>query len=378
MKSGIANASARRSAMQRITVLVLWMQFGAVSIIRPAQARTVGQEVQSMRPESPRQIVEPAELTGPAKPTPPPPTAAMRRFVESKAIQAADPKDAKTLAPALRELDALIQAEPRNSDFYLLRASLSCHAHVSPRSILADIDQSISLHAFSKVGPYPTLKDHYGLKAKVEFDNGQYQDAMSDLDAAIKQNYDSGEQIFNDGNVEPTTTTQLCVWTQPDLDLLAQKFPTDYRPLIYRGLYLSFFYSFSLDSDYKPVLEAFQRAVALNPASPLPHYFIGGLYTMGRLGGLFSTASAKCIDDFVPRTAACLALDELHRTGVRSLTRAIAVEPTFRPAYQMRALALAKLKLYRQAIRDYDKVVVTEPGISVPTEVRENLMEEGK
>lgn len=80
------------------------------------------------------------------------------------------------------------------------------------------------------------------------------------------------------------------------------------------------------------------------------------------MGGLFSTANAKCIDDFVPRTVACIALDELHRTGVRSLTRAIAVDPTFRPAYQMRALALAKLKQYRQAIRDYDKAVELTPG----------------
>ena len=63
----------------------------------------------------------------------------------------------------------------------------------------------------------------------------------------------------------------------------------------------------------------------------------------------------------VPRTPACLALDELHRSGVRSLTRAIALDPKFGPAYALRAIALADLKEYRQAVRDYDKVLELTP-----------------
>lgn len=196
----------------------------------------------------------------------------MRQFLDSKTIQAADPKDASKLAPAIRELASLIQLEPRNSDFYFLRASLSCYAHPNIKEVLDDITMSISLRDSSKSSAYSTVKDHYALKAKVEFDNGRYQDAMRDLDAAVKEDYDSAEQVFNDGNTKPSTTTQPCIWTQPDLDKLAQQFPTDDRPLLYRGLYLSFFYSFNLESDYKLVLDAFQRAATLNPKSPLPYF----------------------------------------------------------------------------------------------------------
>ena len=59
----------------------------------------------------------------------------------------------------------------------------------------------------SKPSPYPTLKDHDALKAKVEFDNGRYEDAMRDLDAAITEDYESAQQVFNDGNTKPSTTT---------------------------------------------------------------------------------------------------------------------------------------------------------------------------
>ena len=74
-----------------------------------------------------------------------------------------------------------------------------------------------------------------------------------------------------------------------------------------------------------------------------------------------SRKNAECLDDVVPRTPQCLALDEFHRTGVRSLTRAIALNPKFGPAYALRADTFSKLKEYRQAIRDYDEVLELKP-----------------
>lgn len=74
-----------------------------------------------------------------------------------------------------------------------------------------------------------------------------------------------------------------------------------------------------------------------------------------------SVANSKCVDFFVPRTPACLALDDTRRTGVRSLTRAIAVDTAFSPAYAIRASALYDLKEFRQAIRDYDRVLELTP-----------------
>jgi tetratricopeptide (TPR) repeat protein len=75
-----------------------------------------------------------------------------------------------------------------------------------------------------------------------------------------------------------------------------------------------------------------------------------------------SIQSTHCLDDIVPRTPKCLALDEFHRTGVRSLTQAIAIDPNFGSAYAVRAIAFSKLKEYRQAIRDYDKVLELKPA----------------
>ena len=121
---------------------------------------------------------------------------------------------------------------------------------------------------------YPTLKEHYALKAKVEFESGHFEESMRDLDAAIREDYEDAKDVFNDGKTKPTTTAQPCVWTQADLDTLERRFPRDYRPPLYRGLYLSFFYSFDLDSDYSPVLDAFHQAATLNPASALPSFIL--------------------------------------------------------------------------------------------------------
>jgi tetratricopeptide (TPR) repeat protein len=306
-------------------------------------------------------VAEPPELAGEPAPVPPRPSPATLQFMQSKAITAADPHDIKTLAPAIRDVTELIRLEPTNSDFYLLRATYSCYARANSAEILDDISRSISLHQQSTSTAYSTLRDHYALKAKIEFEAGHFEDSMRDLDAAIATDYDDSQQVFNDGKVKPTQTAQPCVWTEADFDTLERRFPQDYRPSMYRGLYLTFFYSFDLDSDYSPVLDAYHRAATLNPRTPLPKLFIGDLYIIGRLGGMLSPTNAQCLDDVVPRTPKCLALDELHRTGVRSLTQAIAIDPNFGPSYAVRAIAFSKLKEYRQAIRDYDKVLELKP-----------------
>jgi tetratricopeptide (TPR) repeat protein len=306
-------------------------------------------------------VAEPPELAGEPAPVPPRPSPAALQFMQSKAITAADPHDIKTLAPAIRDVTELIRLEPTNSDFYLLRATYSCYARANSAEILDDISRSISLHQQSTSTAYSTLRDHYVLKAKIEFEAGHFEDSMRDLDAAIATDYDDAQQVFNDGKVKPTQTAKPCVWTEADFDTLERRFPQDYRPSMYRGLYLTVFYSFDLDSDYSPVLDAYHRASTLNPRTPLPELFIGDLYIIGGLGGMLSRKNARCLDDVVPRTPTCLALDELHRSGVRSLTQAIAIDPNFGSAYAVRAIAFSKLKEYRQAVRDYDKVLELKP-----------------
>lgn len=300
-------------------------------------------------------IAEPPELKGEPPPIPPTPSAASLRFVESKAIREADPHNPKTVAPAIRELDELIQLEPNNSDFYFLRANLSCYDSRNPMKILEDVAHSISLYKRSNSTADSTLKQHLAFKAKIEFEMGHLQDSMSDLDAAIKEDYQGAEDVFNDGNVKPTTIGNPCIWTQSDLETLEKQFSTDYRPPLYRGLYLNFFLRFDAESDRKDVIAAFERSATLTDTG-LPHFFIGKVYTQA-LGGFMSMQNAKCLDWVTPRTQECIALDETLRRGVRSLTRAMARDPNFSPTYEVRAEAFLRLKEYRQAIRDFDKVL---------------------
>src|SRR5215470_19173973 len=107
-------------------------------------------------------IAEPLELADEPPPMPTPPTPASLQFVQSKAISAADPHEVKTLAPAIQELNRLIRLEPTNSDFYLLRASLSCYAHANSAEILDDVNRSISLHARATSTAYSTLRASEG------------------------------------------------------------------------------------------------------------------------------------------------------------------------------------------------------------------------
>jgi tetratricopeptide (TPR) repeat protein len=347
--------------MTRPTLIVLCCaQFWLMPVVR-AQSATSGQN-QRHRHDVRQQIAEPPELAREPGPPALPPTPASVQFVESKAISAVNPHDPKTLAPAIRDLAGLIRLEPTNSDFYLLRATLSCYIRANPTEILNDIDHSMSLHEQSKSSAYPTLREHYTLKAKIEFESSHFEDSMRDLDVAMREDYESARNVFDDGKTKPTTTAEPCVWTLSDLDALEKRFPQDYRPPLYRGIYLTFFYRFDLDSDYSTVLDALHLSAMLNPASPLPEFFIGELYSAGPLGGFMSRKNAECLDDVVPRTPQCLALDEIHRTGVRSLTRAIALDPRFEPAYALRAISFSRLKEYRQAIRDYDEVLKLTPS----------------
>jgi hypothetical protein len=73
----------------------------------------------------------------------------------------------------------------------------------------------------------------------MEFDLGRYQDALNDIDTAIRTNYDSAENVFNDGNVKPNQpVASLCSFAMKDWNALVERFPKDYRPSLYVALYL--------------------------------------------------------------------------------------------------------------------------------------------
>ena len=163
---------------------------------------------------------------------------------------------------------------------------------------------------------------------------------MRDLDTAIDQNVGSAHEIFNTGAIEPDTDPDSCTWSQADLDALRARFPTDYRPLLYRGLYFHNFAKFD-DTYARQAIEDFRRAGALNPQAALPHYFIGDLEIRG----------AVFLAD----------RDAARRRAVQSLTRAIALDPTLVPALAIRANEYYRLKQYLDTITDYDAVLALDP-----------------
>jgi tetratricopeptide (TPR) repeat protein len=281
------------------------------------------------------------------------PKAVDLEFVNSKVIKSVDPDHPETIAPALQELDHLIAEAPDRSDFYLLRANFKCLERADPHAVISDIDKSIRLHHAGD-SAYENLQDHYALKARVELDSNNYGDSLRELELAAAEDYDDASSAFNDGKTKPSQQSRLCVWTLADFNLLAQKLPQDFRPHLFKGIYLDLYSRFDVEGNgARDILAAYERAAQLAPDSALPHYFSGRLYIGGSLGGLTSMPRAKCLDFVVPRSQECLKLDELRTRGVQELTAAIALDRGFTSAYEERAEAFFQLKQYRQAIRDY-------------------------
>jgi len=95
-------------------------------------------------------------------------------------------------------------------------------------------------------------------------------------------------------------------------------------------------------------LREFQRAVALNPRSPLAHYFIGFEQTP------FSIVDLAFGVDSVAR-------ETMEERGITSYSRSIQVDSRFVPAYLGRANCYLHLKRYSSAIADYSRVLELDP-----------------
>jgi hypothetical protein len=111
-------------------------------------------------------------------------------------------------------------------------------------------------------------------------------------------------------------------WTQTELDSLATRFPKDYRVAIYRGLYLSkltFYRTEGGDALVPKAVAEFQKSLALNPKSALPHYFLGRLYSS--------------ISFWDPKAAASDKVKEARlRSAIAEYTLAIDLDQKFKDA----------------------------------------------
>ena len=331
-----------------------------VALISVGASLHAGQPTRPRADIVPRLRAELLEFTGPPKAILPPPNPLLRRVAESKAISQADKAKPETIRAAVDELSSLIKEFPQQPDFYFLRATLAC-AISTPTNTLSDLTQTTSLIRQGKATFFDQTRDIYSAKAKAEFRLARYTEALQDLDSAIKVDYDLADNAFSDGGVALRTKPDPCAWTLPDFEVFAKLMPADYRPALFSALYRMSVFKYNHDSDYSSVINALNTAAELNPSSSLPNYYLGKLHMATIFGSPFSMLSAKCIDEVVPRTADCLKLDEVRRLAVRYLTRSIAVDTAFTPAYAERAAMLLELGDHRQALRDYDKVLELKP-----------------
>ena len=282
---------------------------------------------------------EPPELTGaPKKVTQP--SEADKEFLEIGI--AANPDEAKT---ALPKLNSFIAGHTDYSDAYFLRATYeACILNDTDFNLVVnDLNAAIS----GKRGIY-TDRDYYSLLGKIALREGKPREAMSHLEKAMTKDLDTAERMFNVEGIAPEKTSKPCVWNLTDLNGLIGKFPKDYRPYLFRGLYYLFFTSFK--EDYYPrALLNFQTAALLKPTSPLPQYFIGRLHSQAS----FWAKKAWTSD---------AGRDEEVRNAAQAYSKAIRLDASFLPAYEERASDYLELKRYPEALRDYEKVLTLDPN----------------
>ena len=271
----------------------------------------------------------------------------MRQFAD---VLPKSDKDIEQVKAAIEKLTKLLEEQPDYSDGYMMRVIFNrCSLKsADSQAILKDINTSISTHAAQKSpGAFPSLANHYSLRAKVKFDIKRFPEAMDDLEAAMRQNLRTAAAIFNSGGTRPEATSpDSCVWSLSDLDTLVQRFPKDYRAVLFRGLYMKSFDLFDEKSN-EVAFREFEKAAVLDPQSPLPHFYMGAV-----TGSLFSTKVRRGSEEV---------RKELRTKAVKFYRRAIVLDPGLVPAYEGRADMYLHLAQYQDAVRDYDKVLELNP-----------------
>jgi tetratricopeptide (TPR) repeat protein len=248
-------------------------------------------------------------------------------------------------ADLLPALDRILAKYPDYSDGYVMRLGSLCSGNDRP-AILSNVNSALKYVGNSRTG-----KDSTGsllsMRAKVEHADGDDADAIRDLDKAIRANLTDSTQFVNSGAVAPEKTASACTWTEPDMDALVQRFPTDYRAYLFRGLYYGFFAEWNEDS-LKPALENVRRAAEMNTSSAMPHLFIATILNRAFAIRKYGMSDAKRTD------FSHAVLDELNKS--------LAIDPNLLPALADRAEVCFELKKFQQAIPDYDKILTLNPA----------------
>jgi tetratricopeptide (TPR) repeat protein len=324
-----------------------------VPLLSPAQKQAVASAPitdQRREPISIARVREPDEmLVEPLPINSIEPTAPERELAE-----ATDNFSKVNLTELLPALDRILTKYPDFAEGYVFRLHAFCELN-EPQKVISDINNALKLMTTSRPAKdtdgslaKDTSAALLSMRAKLKYAYGDYSAAMDDLDKAIGVDLAKAKQFTNSGAVEPEkTASSVCVWTLPDMDALVRRFPTDYRTYLFRGLYYSFFVTFSHDDDLlNRALDDFRKAAERNAGSALPHFFAAQAILQGSFFKQLSMSDEKRTD--------------IHRAQLDELNKALMLDPDLQPALTERADVNFHLKQFRKAIADWDRTIALD------------------
>jgi len=263
-----------------------------------------------------------------------------------------DEKDAAKDKRAFVELSNIIRKYPEYSDAYFLRATVSVAGAGSdyPQA-LSDIDKAIQLRSSAKYEKvYDSPAEMYALRAKVDMAAGNDQQAMNDIEMAVKS--DPTTNPFNTGGVKPEEAADLTALQKKDFDSLVNRHPNDYRVYMFRGLFYDSFTTFD-EQYYTPALDDLERAQKLNPNSAYVAYFLGTVY---QKEVLWTRAASTDISESGGYK------DKTNTLALQYFEAAVKLDPGFTEAWAQVAESLFRLRRYSEAIPAYDRVIGLDPN----------------
>jgi len=315
---------------------------GSVSLLgfQSAHAQTAATEGQHRDPILVSGVKEPEEMR--VEPRPATVPSEPERMLAVETHGGTKMNDPAILLPALNRVLAKF---PDYSDGYAMRAGSLCSGS-DRAAILADINSALKYVDNSRVKE--SAASLLSMRAKIEHLNGNDADALADLENAINANLKGADKFVNSGATAPENTAGTCTWTEPDMDALVQRFPSDYRPYVLRGLYFGFFTNFNDDDTLrKRALDEFRKAAEAKPDSALPHYFAASAILKW---SFFNQASMSDQQ----RQA-------FYRAPLDELDKALALNTKLSPALSDRASIYLHLNQFQNAITDYNRYLEIDP-----------------
>jgi len=266
-----------------------------------------------------------------------------------------DGKDIAKNKETTLAIGKIISKYPEYSDAYFLRASVSIlTGDKDYQKIISDVDNAIKFHSSTKYkSAYDSTAGMYGMRAKLDILSNNYQQAVNDLEIAVKTDPSNIGNVFNTGGVKPEDNSDPTALQKNDLDLLIAQYPDDFRVYMFRGLFYNAF-SFYDTQYYKPALADLEKAISINPNSALADYFLGTIYQK----------AATLVYSFKldgGTTAYDNARDSMNKQALESFNQAIKNDPKFKEAYAQVAESFYSLEQYSEAIPYYDKVIELNP-----------------